>query len=233
MAYPSTFADIYNDVIATSRLDATNDLSRVKDWINQLYTEVCAETEAIQSYATMTLTSGQSVYTIDATISRIKAMYCTPAGGTQLAPLQPVSIEQILLWNTATGGATAVNTGGATHYAIFGLNDIQFYPQPTAADVVTIYYVKLPTVLSAASDVPGIPEPYASNCLKSGGLYRASLYLKDPDATLYAQDFERSKQALRGHLRRKEGAGTKQFRVLSDRPWVYPHDPSTDIRQLR
>lgn len=181
----------------------------------------------------MTLTSGTATYTLDPSLSRIKAMYCTPINGTQLAPLQPVSIEQILLWSTATGGATGVNTGGATHYALMGLNDIYVYPTPSAADVITVFYVKAPTPLSAPTDVPALPEPYATNALTAGALYQACLFLKDPDALTYKQDFERAKMDLRGHLRRKEGAGTKQFRVLSDRPWVYPHDPSTDIRQLR
>ena len=44
MAFPSTFLDIQNAVINKLRLDSTNDLSKVKDWINQVYYEACIET---------------------------------------------------------------------------------------------------------------------------------------------------------------------------------------------
>lgn len=211
------------------RLDSTADLSRTKDWVNQIYSEVCIETEAIQAVATMTLTSGTSTYTMDTSIIRVKQMYVTPSGQARSRPLQPTSIEQILEWS-ASNGATVTNMGYVTHYAMFGIQDILFYPTPTAADVVTIYYVKQPTALSAVGDIPVIQEPYASNCLVEGACFQAALFLKDPDAQLYSQSFERAKQSLRAHLRRREGSMTRQFRITRGVPTV-PHDPSVDTRQ--
>lgn len=229
MAFPSTYADIKAEVIARLRLDATADASRTGDWINQVYAEVCVETEALQDYCTMALTANSAVYTLDVDILRFKEMYVTPSGQGQSRPLIPVSIEAILQMS-ASNGATAAQSGSVTHYAVLGLTKIQFYPTPYAADTITAYYVKLPTALSGSTDVPELPEPYASNCLTEGACFQAAMFLKDPDALLYKQNYDQSVRALRGHLRRKVGAMTQAFRLVGSDNYP-PHDPSTDIRR--
>jgi hypothetical protein len=228
MAFPSTFLDIQNEVIAKIRLDATADLQKVKDWINQVQTEVCVETEALQTFATMTLTAGTNIYTLDSSIARIKEMYVVPVNGTASLPIEPVSIEEMI---SLTSGQTTgqPNTGGANRYCVFGLNDIQFYPTPSSADTVTVYYVKSPTVLSGNTDVSSIPEPYASTCLVNGTCYEAAIFAGDPGAQGFKQDYEMSKRNLRGHLRRKSGSYTKHFRLTGYSNYP-PHDPSVDIR---
>ncbi len=179
----------------------------------------------------MTLTAGTATYTLDPSLVRIKEMFATPQNSVQLAPMTPVSLEQILQWSTGSGLTQAL-VGGTTHYALLGLNDLYVFPTPASADVLTVFYVKNPTPLAAASDLPVLPEPYATNALLSGALYQACLFLKDPDAMTYKQDFEKSKMDLRTHLRRKTGAGTVAFRILNNTNWV-PHDPSVDIRSTR
>lgn len=189
---------------------------------------MCIETEAVQDYADMTLTSGSAVYTLDTSILRIKQMYVTPSGQGQSRPLRPVSLEQILEWS-ASNGATASNQGSVEYYALLGTQKIHFYPTPSGTDTVTIYYVKLPTALSADADVPVLQEPYVAECLISGACYKAALFLKDPDAILFRQDYDQAIRKLRGHLRRKAGSMTKQFRITRGGTSA-PHDPSTDIR---
>lgn len=196
--------------------------------MNQVYAEVSVETEAVQDYATMALTADKSTYTLDTSVLRIKQMYVTPSGQQQSRPLVPTSVEQILEWS-ASNGATSANQGSVTHFALIGTQKILFYPTPDAADVVTIYYVKLPTALSGASDVPVLQEPYVTECLVSGASYKAAVFLKDPDAELFKRDYEQSKRNLRGHLRRKHGSMTQQFRLTRD-VTPAPHDPSTDVR---
>ena len=227
MAYPSTFADIYGEVINKVRLDDLADLQKAKDWVNQAYAEVVIETEAVQDVDTMTMTANQSVYILDTDISRIKQMYVTPVGQTASRPLEPVSIEQLLEWNPSLPNST--QSGGATHYAMLGQTDIQFFPTPTRADVVTVYYVKLPTPLNANEDVPVLQEPYATECLVNGACFKAAVFLKDPDAALFKQLYEQSIQRLRGHLRRREGSMTRQFRHTRGGIQV-PHDRSVDLR---
>lgn len=230
MAFPSTFLSIYTEVIDRVRLDP-DDTDKVKDWVNQVYAEVCIETEAIQDYSTMNLTASQAVYTLDTSISRIKQMYVTPSGQGPSRPLVPTSIEQILEWSASNGAAQAAN-GSVTHYAVFGITDIQFYPTPNAADVVTVYFVKLPTALSGDSDVPALGEPYVSNCLVEGACFEAALFLKDPDAQLYKLRYDDAVKKFRGHLRRREGSMTRQFRITRGDA-VTPHDRSTDVRGWR
>ena len=226
MAFLSTFADLYGEVIAKVRLDATDDLQRTKDWINQVYAEVCVETEFLQDFDTMTLIASEPNYTLDAQVIRIKQMYVTPSGQGPSRPLQPTTIEQILEWS-ASNGATPSNQGSVTHYALVGSRSILLYPTPSAADVVTMYYAKLPTALSAAADVPILQEPYVTECLVNGACFKAAVFLKDPDASLFKQLYDASVAKLRGHLRRKEGSMTKQFRITRGTS-VAPHDPSTD-----
>ena len=228
MAYPPTFLDLQNEVIAKVGLDATADLQRVKDWINQAYTETCAETEAVQDYATMVLTASVAVYTLDVNLIRIKTMYATPVGSTQSRPLEPISIEEMLELSAGTG-ASQPSTGGPNRYAVFGVGDVQFYPTPASADTITVYYVKQPTALSANSDVTALPEPYSSRCLIAGASVQAGQFVSAPQVQLWTQEFEIWKGRLRGHLRRKVGAYTRQFRVVGGRLSA-PHDPSVDIR---
>lgn len=176
----------------------------------------------------MSLTANTAVYTMPTAVIRIKQMIVTPSGQGASRPLIPTSIEQILEWS-ASNGANSTANGYVTHYALLGIQDIQYYPTPTAADVVTMYYVKLPTALSADADVPVLQEPYVSSCLTEGACYQAAMFLKDPDALLYKKNYDDAMRSLRGHLRRREGAMTRQFRITRGDS-VIPHDRSTDIR---
>jgi hypothetical protein len=228
VAYPSTFLDIQNQVIAKLRLDSTADLQRVKDYINRAYAETCVETEALQTYATVALTANSQTYTLPSAVVRIKQMTVTPSGQGVSRPLVPTSIEEILEWSSQNGTSSTAN-GTVTHYAVNGLSEIVLYPIPASADTLTIWYVKQPTALSGTSDVPAIPEPYATRCLENGALYEAALFAKDPDAQVYKAEFELAKRAFRTHLNRMDGAMTRQFRITrGDR--IIPHDPSIDIR---
>jgi hypothetical protein len=208
-------------------LDSTADVDKTKDWVNQAYADACLETEALQDYATMALTANTAVYDLSTSIVRIKQMYVTSGSG-QSRPLIPTSLEQILEWRYSAG-ATAANGGSVTHYALFGVEKVQFYPTPTTADTVTIYYVKQPTELTADADLPILPEPYSSNLLVNGACFEAAVFLKDPDAPLFRQLYTEGIAALRAHMRKREGSMTRQFRFTRGDS-VTPHDPSVDVR---
>lgn len=227
MAFPSTFVDIQNAVIAKLRLDSTNDLSKVKDWINQVYAQVCVEVEANQTFATMALTAGTSSYTLPSGISRIKEMYVTPVGGQQSQPLQLTTLDYILRRRQA-GGGQAVAQGYVTHYTLLGINDFEIYPTPTTADTLTIWYSALPTALSADADTPIISEPFASKLLEYGALAEGADFKGDPAEQEYRQMFEVWMSKYRAHLNRKQGGQPKQFRIFPDATYP-PHDPSVDM----
>ena len=227
MAYPATFASIKDSVIAKLRLDATADDTRVGDWINQVYADVCVDTEAIQTASTMDLTANAATYTLPSAAVRIKWMFVTPQGGTQSMALEPTTMEQILMWRMIGGGTDGV-TGSVQYYALNGNNLIDFYPTPSAADTITMYYVKLPDAMANANDVPEISEPYASKLLEYGALAEAADFKRDPSEQQYRALYASWMQRFRIHLHRKEGGIAKQFDVYSNYPGR-PRDNSKDI----
>lgn len=190
-----------------------------------MYAQACIETEANQTSATMTLTSGTNSYTLPAGVLRIKEMFVT-YGGSQYAPVRQTTLDEIL--RLRVGGGT-VQSGSVTHYALLGLTDLEVYPTPGSADVVTIYYVALPTALSADADVPILQEPYGSNVLIYGALAEAADFKKDPDVMVYRSLHEDWMRRFRAHLARRQGSQTQQFAVAGT-PAYPPHDPSTDSR---
>lgn len=226
MAFPSTFADIKNAVIAKTRLDATNDASKVSDWVNQVYADVCVMTEANVVTGTMALTANVASYTLPSAVLRLKEMYVTPVGTIQSAPLTLTSLDDILTKRRSSGGA--VLGGYITHYALLGINDFEVYPTPSAADVLTLWYVALPTALSADSDVPILQEPFASKLLEYGACAEAADWRGDPQEAEYRQLYDLWLQKFRAHLTRKMGGQAGQFQLYPQRQFP-PHDPSTDL----
>ena len=227
MAFPSTFVDLQNDVIQRLRLDATADLAKVKDWINQVYAQVCVETEANVTVATMALTAGTSSYTLSSSIERIKGMFVTPVGGQASQPLLPITLDELIKRRSASNAATATS-GSVTHYALLGLSEFEVWPTPASADTITVYYSALPTALSADADVPILHEPWASKLLFNGAAAEAADYKGDPAENDYRAIFEDQLRRYRTHLSLK-GPRPNQFQVVSSSPFPL-HDPSTDVR---
>lgn len=187
---------------------------------------MCVETEAVVSTATMDLTAGSYSYTFPSQVMRIKEMYVTPVGNVESMPIQQTTLDQILRRRQFSGGATVAN-GSITHYALLGINDFEVYPTPSAADVLTMWYVSLPTPLSANADVPILQEPYASKALEYGALAEAADWKGDPSEQNYRQLYEVWKSRYRAQLTRKAGGQPGQFDLFPTYNYP-PHDPSTD-----
>lgn len=215
-------------MIAKARLDSVADEAKVEDWINQVYAQVCVETEANQTSATMALTAGTYSYTMPTGVLRIKEMFVTPVGAVMQGPLIQTNIDELIRRRQGSGGAS-VATGSVTHYALLGLTDLEVYPTPAAADVITIYYAALPTALSSAGHVSILQEPYSSKVLEYGALAEAADLKKDPDAMMYRSLYDDWMRRFRAHLARRQGNQTQQFALGGGYTWP-PHDPSTDIR---
>lgn len=211
------------------RLDSSVDLPSVKDWINQRYAQIVVETQAKQAYATMSLTANTDTYTLPASVERIINMYVTPTGGTRMRALELTSVEDLI--NRKAGTFSTSDQGaGVTHYALLGIDEFVVWPTPQNADVITIFYVALPTALSGNTDVPIIHEPWVSKLLFHGPAQDAAEFQGDwQNAQWHAAQFEAWLGRYRTHLNRKRGANTQQFRIASG-PYLPPHDPSTDIR---
>lgn len=208
-------------------MDSVDDLAKVKDWINQRYAQVCVETHANQAIATMALTVGTDTYTLPSSVEQIINMYVTPVGSLRSRALELTSVEDLI--NRKVGTTSSSDQGYlVTHYAVLGISEFIVWPTPQQADTVTLYYVALPTALSANTDVPILHEPWSSKLLFYGACADAGSFKGDPDQQNYAALFEMWLGRYRTHLNRKRGAGTTQFRIASG-PYLPPHDPSTDI----
>lgn len=230
MAYPSTFADIRAAVIAKARLDSTADATRVNDWINQTYADLTIDTQALQREDTITLTAGAASYTMPSAVVRINQIVARQSGQTVYGPpLVLISLADMLERRQSDGGTPATNST-PTHYTLVGQDELELWPTPSDAGTLLVYYVKQPTALSGDTDLPGIPEPYASKCLEHGALVDAYDYIKDFIAKNQAeQTYEIWKMKYRQHLVRRKGSQTLQL-FAGDTGPVVPHDPSTDIR---
>jgi len=205
-----------------------NDLQKVKDAINDVYTRVVVETEANATLATTTLTAGDTTYTLPSGISRLKTIVCTPVGGFQTRPLLRWTIDKMLTMRSAAAGPGS-NNGSVYAYCLIGLNEFEVYPTPQSADTLTIYYTARPTALSADADTPIIPEPYATECLVYGASANVAQFTGDPQMSWYQQLSDDAMARFRSHINRLTGRVTGQFNIMDDKLWP-PHDPSVDVR---
>lgn len=207
MAFPSTFLDIQNAVIAKAALSATGDLQAVKDWINQAYTEVFVETEASIQQGTTTLTVNVASYTLDAAVARLRQMFVTPAGQTSVyeqPPMERATLDDILV-RRQTNGITATAGSYCTHYALVGARGLEVWPTPAAADVITMFYAAFPTALSSNADVPALDEPYASKLLEYGALVQAGEFKGDPATGDWQAKYASWADRYARHLDQKQG----------------------------
>jgi hypothetical protein len=228
LAYPATFLSIQDAVISKLRLDATADRNRVKDWINQVYAQVCLETEALQKADAMDTTANVASYTLPAQVLRMREIVSAAAASPTSygPPLQQVSLDEILSLRQS-GQVAYTNNGAAAKYALDGMTQLELYPTPTQIDKLLFYYVYLPTALAADADVPVLPEPFASKILEYGALVEGSDFISDPDQDRYRAIYEDWIRRLRVHLSRRRGSGPGQFRVLGAPPVSVGRDIDT------
>lgn len=152
----------------------------------------------------------------------------TPVGSTSTSPIIQTNLDEILRRRAGSSGVS-VSNGSVTHYALLGLNQFEVYPTPGASDVITVYYVALPTALSADGDVAILQEPWNSMLLSDGAAALAADFKSDPQQVTYTQMYEVGKQKFRAHLARRQGSQVQALQLYRQRP-IVPHDPSTDVR---
>jgi hypothetical protein len=143
-------------------------------------------------------------------------MMVKPAGSTQFnAPLVLTTLDEIL--QRRQNGLDAQQTGNwSTHYTLVGINGLEVWPTPPAADVITIFYVSYPTALSAAGDVPVFEEPFASKILEFGALAEAGDFKGDPATSEWAASFQSWTGRYIHHLQAKRGVIPGQFHVWGE-----------------
>lgn len=228
MAFPSTFVDIQNNVINKLRLDSVNDLAKVKEWINQAYYQTCIESDFYEASTTgTTLVAGNTNVAVPSNIVKIEYIAPTGSDGTLWGPMDLVTLEEVLELRAWAGGT--ISTGAPSRYAYRSSSSdtIEFWPNAAGGETLNFYGSQLPTALSADTDTPIFPEPYATKVLEYGALVQAAEFKKDPllaDLNAVYIDWQ---QRLKAFMNQRIGAKTQQLRVERMRP--FPHRNDTDI----
>jgi len=225
MAFPSTFLDLKTEIAAKLRMTLADDNQKLSDWVNNSYADVASETRCFQRTATTAMTSGIGSYTLDASVLHIELLTVTQAGGTAFYPLVECQLDEILNFRALNASAA----GPSRRYCLVGLNQLEVWPTPSAADTMTFWYSYLPTYLVADSDLPAIVEPHASNLLTYGPLVQGAEWKRDIMVLgQYQAQYQSSLQAFQRYLNRKAGAYPETFPTLTRLQPFAAHDPSTD-----
>jgi hypothetical protein len=225
MAFPATFVDLQQDVIGKGRLDADQDVQRVKDWLNSAYYTAVIETNF---YETAAIISTPLAANATASASTVKIEYVVPTGadGQYWGPMDEVTFVEILELRSHSGGT--LTTGAPSRYAFrsAGAPVIEFWPQAVGGEVLTFYGASLPPPMVADSDQPIIPEPYRQ-VIAYGALTDAAEFQKDLiSQQTWQSQYQDNLQRFRGFTNTRPGSKVAQFRVEGRRQ--YPRANSVD-----
>lgn len=221
----TTFGDLKT---AVQNNALSSDATNAGIYINDGYIDVVSQFELGATSVTKNLVANQTSYnfTSDWSLSVLKilAVRYLQSGQTysysiSLAP----SLDEVLDLNQS--GVV----GFLREYTLLGRDTIVFSPAPATGDQVTIYYVPVPTALSAAGDIPStIPSQFQFRLLSYYGSWMLG---ESEDAGLAEQYHAKYVQAcadMQSWMNRRQGAQSRGTRVgYPDRTPKLPHDRST------
>jgi hypothetical protein len=133
------------------------DQDRLKRWINEAYHEICTAAEWPFLETSVTAANPQTIADLRKVIAAHDA--------TNRLPLRPTTRK----WIVATYGDVASSTGSGRFYWVENTT-VRAYP--VIAGSTTVYYLKVPADLAAATDVPVIPPRFHS-LITDGAVRRA------------------------------------------------------------
>lgn len=227
-------AAIRSEVTNVIGLDSTaagTDETLVDQWANEAVLDILLETRCYVASASTSLTADTGDYTFDSAILHVVDCYLTSGGnGYRLTQVTPAKLLDMRV--TSNSQATAP----VTHFADAGSNMLMFYPIPSTADTVTLYYVPRPTAMSDGTHDPsdttygGIPAEFHRAIVKYAEAEAAD-YRDDQTSQhgdRYRADYQRWLGKIRKFVNQKGATDSAAFEI---RGGSYPpHDPSTDIR---
>ena len=209
----TTLAQYRTRISAKLGLDTTAgglDETLIDSWINEAITDFLLQTSCKVQPATMTLTAGTADYTLDTAALLIKDIYVTSAGSTY--GFEEVTMAQMieLRRRSSTSGSPS------RFYAVSGGNLLMVYPTPSAADVLTLFYVPRPAALSVTSASPDeIPVEY-HKAVEYFALAEGADYDDDQTSAQgqrYREEYERWVMKARKYLNRKGNVRLPKIQV--------------------
>lgn len=229
----ANLGDMTNAVLTATKLRPDTDRASVKRVINDAYLDVANEIDFNQKSVQKTLTAGQSDYSVtgDLGITDLLSIVTIvgPADAVNNPILEATYPTRLLQYRDLNA---ALQAQGPIHYALFGIDTLMFYPTPSSATGITIYYVFQPLGLSDDSDEPSlIPVNYHRVIEDRATELAAARWGRNSQL---AADAHNRYLAGIGELRRwlngRDGTSVQTIRTASSMtPFRWrPHDRSTD-----
>jgi hypothetical protein len=184
--------------------------------LNDTYLTVVERSRLNTKSATITLTSGQSDYSVatDFAISDLvapRSLTYTASGNVGAVSLFPVSLDTIFSYREAV----AASSGTGQVYAFWGKDTIALWPTPSAADTLVITYDYRPDLMSLDDDEPdAVPVEY-HYVIEDGAIARSARFrpgLKDLASEANAR-YQAGVGELLRHRNRRQGAMPRQVTV--------------------
>lgn len=169
-------ANLGLDNSGTIASSQTADQNLMIQWVNEGYAEILSRKKVNVTSATMTLTAGSYDYTLPTQVMSLTDIYLTDASTSVWYRLQRKASDEIIMFRVGTQfqGSPPVRW-----YAVQGFNMLMVYPTPTAADVLTLYYVPRPTALAATSDTPSLIPAEWQKAIEYYACWQAGKYMND------------------------------------------------------
>jgi hypothetical protein len=231
----STLAQFRSQVSYKLGLDntaASVEQGLIDGWVNEAVVDILMETQVYIVESVASLTASQGDYVMDSNILIVKDVNVNSGGISYM--FDHVSPDEIIQRRALGAGSNVV--GPSRLYALNGADVLMLYPNPSAGDSLTFYYVPRPTALVNASDDPssaalgGIPSEW-HKAIQWYALWQAADYMDDDSS----QQGERYRTYYESWLKRiKKERSYKGGRRLGAivagrrrRPLI-PHDNSAD-----
>ena len=190
-------------------LSVSADTALMLGWYNDAVEQFLRETKINVRPAALSVTAGQSDYTLDDDIMSMQAMWFQPAQGST-AMMLPITPEEMYARRMVTQAG-----GPPNYYSLSGAHTLLIHPAPSSnSDTIHILYVPRPTAMAASSDSPAatamgnIPSEYhvlleAYVKWKAG---QAEEHRPSENGLQYQSEWERGITSVKGELKRKAGA---------------------------
>lgn len=226
----STFAELKTEVCEQiGSINTTDDDTKLARYLNRGVRHVLRHTHCYQVETSVTPGAADN-YTLAASLLDIvDASFTASAQNYELERVTPREIRRMRRASASTA------SGPTRYYALAGANLLMFYPQPGAADTLSLLNVPAPTAMSSGSHDPsnatygGIPSEF-HEALEFYACFRGASYDDDESSSqgqrYYELFRERISQIRKGGLL-KGGRSLPRARV--GRQAFSPRDPSTDF----
>lgn len=153
----STLGNLRNAVALKIGMDNTvgsAEQQLIDSWLNEAVVDVLMRTHCFVANCDATLTAGSPNHTLDARILVAMTLHSSSSG--TLGQCVQLSADELI--NRRVRDPLSSTSGGRLYYAVYGDNMLLVYPTPTAATVISFYYVPRPSApMTLTTDDPSTP----------------------------------------------------------------------------